>query len=598
MKTEKKLKKPSKLKSIDYSKIAKNTFRVLKNLPKTIYKKFRTMGIQGKLVTSSVIGLLVALSVLFIAGYNSIDTILTDLNNDLISSEAKRLESNVTEKYNVLSEMKLLSMKNMVEEAKRDLKNTFNNYKLKNTGNAVIIDKDGSIFLDNRGLSAELSNSYISKITKSSKDTDYISYTIKGEKYYGIFLKNLPFEWTLMVSMKMSEIREPVIMFLKKVAINATIILVLVSLYFYVFGFVIQQRLYQVENRLSVIQNGDLTVEFTKDILDKTDEIGKIAVSSNSMKDSIKSIVSKIFNSATELEQTQNSSYENMGKLNTNVEDISATTEELLASIEETTSFISDMTEKYREFEDIIKQISESALSAESKVELIKEKVKESIASTRKSQSDATEIYSEINAKLLQSTEDAKQIAEIDALSENILEIAEKTNLLALNASIEAARAGESGAGFAVVAQEINTLADVSRDSALNIQQVNKKVVSAVNKLVENAKEVLHFVDTKVQGDYNKFAETGEGYGQDFDYITGIVKSFSNKANDAYKESQDVQELIKQVEEVVKENSMAVSNIADRTNQVAEISNHTLDITSDAKNKISNMVENVSVFKI
>lgn len=77
-----------------------------------------------------------------------------------------------------------------------------------------------------------------------------------------------------------------------------------------------------------------------------------------------------------------------------------------------------------------------------------------------------------------QAIENSRSVEEVNALTDEILNISSQTNLLALNASIEAARAGEAGKGFAVVADEIRVLADSSRETAGNIQQINAKVVA------------------------------------------------------------------------------------------------------------------------
>ena len=95
----------------------------------------------------------------------------------------------------------------------------------------------------------------------------------------------------------------------------------------------------------------------------------------------------------------------------------------------------------------------------------------------------------EVTDKLLEES------GEIGTTLDIINEIAESINLLALNASIEAARAGDAGKGFAVVAQEVGRLADSTKESLKNVNEVVSRVQNGtedVSKFMnENAKQLL-----------------------------------------------------------------------------------------------------------
>ena len=80
---------------------------------------------------------------------------------------------------------------------------------------------------------------------------------------------------------------------------------------------------------------------------------------------------------------------------------------------------------------------------------------------------------------------------EINTILESIKSIADQTKMLGLNAAIEAARAGEVGKGFGVVAKEIRSLSQNSKETALKISKLTDKIQKSMDKTIETANDTL-----------------------------------------------------------------------------------------------------------
>ncbi len=178
-------------------------------------------------------------------------------------------------------------------------------------------------------------------------------------------------------------------------------------------------------------------------------------------------------------------------------------------------------------------EIADASGDATQNVQFVAEAVNElsgfvrAISEQMREQSDLSKSAREKSASSVESSHTLEQeTASIDGIATMIVDIASKTNLIALNAAIEAARAGESGAGFAVVASEVKRLAQQSSESATSIGGVLQTVSGEVDHTVQSISSVAEALE--------KIGVIADGVsasvGHHEDIATGISRNASEAA--------------------------------------------------------------------
>ena len=264
-----------------------------------------------------------------------------------------------------------------------------------------------------------------------------------------------------------------------------SVLLIIVYLYS-AFFLSVQDSIARFFKAAQMIAKGDLTQVIR---FEGKDEMGQLRDAFNDMTSEVRGILSTVKDTA-----------ESVGEKVTSVETIANNSRNSvntqMVQTEEVANTISEMSERASTVVSMAGDAEKAALSGADR-SLQAGKVVNNVISD----------VQQLSAEMKNSMEAVNRLADnstnISSILATIKGIAEQTNLLALNAAIEAARAGEQGRGFAVVADEVRTLASRTQDSAQEIdgliQEVQQNIQRAVDTMEINRKMVDKTVDSSGQ---------------------------------------------------------------------------------------------------
>ena len=301
------------------------------------------------------------------------------------------------------------------------------------------------------------------------------------------------------------------------------------------------------------------------------DEIGQLATGINSFLEQLQSIMLKLRNSSESLNVQVGNINSSIVVSENSASDVSATMEEMSASMEEISATLDTIASGSKEMLGAVQGMKELAKDGVDLTDTIKEKA-QGIREDALTSKNNTIVMIDENRKMLEvAIENSRSVDKINELTNDILSIASQTNLLALNASIEAARAGEAGKGFAVVADEIRDLAERSKDTANNIQQISGLVIEAVDKLADNANGMLEFIDGTVIADYDKLVDVASQYYGDADQLDSMMGVIDERSADLENNISNINESIDGINVAIDENTQGVAMVADNAGQLVEM---------------------------
>ena len=364
--------------------------------------------------------------------------------------------------------------------------------------------------------------------------------------------------------MEQSAARVPGIIPVASIALLVVVIVIMLGLRLWVIG-PVKKATKQVDELVEGIRcnKGDITKRIH---VGSRDEVGRLAIAINDLVAQMQIIIRAITEGCGQMEEKQADIISNVEKVNATADHTMRNLGVMSRGMQLVTGAIEGVQQDTGVLDHTVENMLEVAQNGRNYAADIKEKAGKMKVTAVESKQEATLVMKEIDTAMTESIANSRQIHKITELTEEILGIAGTTNLLALNASIEAARAGEAGRGFAVVAEEIRKLADSSRESANNIQEISNRVVESVEELSENATRLLEFMNTRVMKDYDALEDTGSNYHEAADHVDEMMNEFGQKIDELLSVLQNVNTANTQMEATVGDSTEKLS-VVEKNNQ-------------------------------
>lgn len=394
-------------------------------------------------------------------------------------------------------------------------------------------------------------------------------------------------DWVVTASTYMTDFNQPATELFNIILIVSGISIILGVIIIWFSANLITKPIIKVTEQMGYLADGDLTKEPL--LIKSKDEISRLAEAMNLLHNNLRNSMKKVSETSETLTSHSEELSQSADEVKMGSEQVASTVQELAAGSETQANNASELASVMNTFAETVQEANESGLRIEGNSKAVLSMTNDGAELMKQSIQQMEKIHSIVNESVEKVAGLDKQSQEISNLVTVIKDVADQTNLLALNAAIEAARAGEHGKGFAVVADEVRKLAEQVSNSVTDITGI----VDNIQKETFIVSDSLKVGYKEVELGKTQIESTGETFEGISAAVTEMVNSITTIGKNLSEISASTQEMNSSVVEIASVSEESAAGIEQTSASVQQTSSIMEEVAGSSKH-LANLAEELN----